>query len=151
LPAVALRREPIDAASQSLENLLRDLPPFVDVGAGQFEREQLLHVLRPVQRAEEDLAVDIIEPQVELELLLLPASEEGRNHLLERLARRVPQLRIRVADGRESGLSQAVVESLFLGPAQELEDARGRLAGAERTDNEPGRMIGPEEPAQRLR
>src|SRR5229473_1795756 len=134
--AVLLRGVPPNPTLEHVEDVLRNFPSLVDVRAGQFQGEGLFHVLGFVQRAEQNLGVDVLCPELEGELLLVPGAQAVRYPVLERLARCVAELRIGVADDRPAASADAVLaRRLLAGAAQNLQDARARLAAADGADD----------------
>ena len=141
----------VDAAGAGVDDFLGHLPRLVDPHAGEIEREKLLHVLRRIERQEDDLAVDLgavghrvaqvvgerRAPQEAAEILGHPAQpglDRGELELGESVAHDRPA-RVARAAGDVAGRIFRQVRRLLLGALQDLVHAQHALARAERAAN----------------
>ena len=141
----------VDAAGAGVDDFLGDLARLVDPHAGEIEREKLLHVLRRIERQEDDLAVDLgavghrvaqvvgerRAPQEAAEILGHPAQpglDRGELELGESIAHDRPA-RVARAAGDVAGRIFRQVRRLLLGALQDLVHAQHALARAERAAN----------------
>ncbi|MNX54941.1 hypothetical protein D3C86_856850 [compost metagenome] len=142
LPRVAAQQRAGIAAGARLhgvDDLTGDLDELVDHRPGQFQRQHVGHVGWAFQRAEQHLAVHIVEAEYEGLLRGLPlAGDARREPLEERLEGGVEQLPVGGAHDDEPRIADTVswVGALALGMVEDLEQARCGLRTTHRSGYE---------------
>ena len=128
------RRVATHTAGQAIDHSLRHFAGFVHPGAGQFHTEQLGNVVRAIKRHEDDLQVDLgVLDVVHRRARVHPAPQRRRYPLVPGLDGRRLEFRVGVTHHSPARATLAIsADDLLLGATDDLHDADGRLAGAER-------------------
>ena len=127
-------RKAPDTLGHGVHDVGVDVAALVEPREGQLQRVQVRHIIRVVQRAEHDLALDVADlEEIGLGGAQVLAAHPRREPVEEGLDGGVLKLARGFADDRRPRAADALlVGSLKAGPAHHLEGAGHRLARADR-------------------